>query len=213
MKKYLPYLLAGLVFLIFFAVSLSISQDNIRVFINQFGILAPLVIILLLLISYIIAPLSGMAVLFAGHTIIGQKVILYATIAAYISFITNFWIARIWGRSLVIKLVGKSGINKIDEFAKEYGVLSLLTFRIFMGHFHDLVSYAAGFTSIKFSTYIIASSLAAVPGTLLWLFLSRFAPNPISFVLLTFSISSTFLLLYLLLKKLRKIWKKTQKLT
>ncbi|TSC88452.1 MAG: hypothetical protein G01um101416_120 [Microgenomates group bacterium Gr01-1014_16] len=204
MKKFVPYIIGGFIFLIFFAVSLSISQDTVRAFISQFGVLAPVIFILLSLTSYIIAPLSGMPALFAGHVLFGQNVIIYATIAAYISFFTNFWIARIWGRSLVAKLVGKSGINKIDEYAKEYGILSLLSFRIFLGHFHDLVSYAAGFTSMKFSTYIITSSIAAIPGTLLLSYLSRFAPNPLSFILLTFSISSIFLLMYILFRKLIK---------
>lgn len=194
--------MTGLIFLIFFAVSLSISQDNIRTFISQFGVLAPVIFILLSLTSYIIAPLSGTPVLFAGHILFGQQVIIYATVASYISFITNFWITRIWGRSFVIKLVGKSSFDKIDKFTKSYGVVSLFTFRIFLGYVHDLISYAAGFTSMKFSTYLIISTLAAIPGTLLWYYLSQFASNSISFTLLSYSIGFVFLLIYISSSKL-----------
>ena len=107
MKKLYFLLPTVLVILAVYFLSRSISQDEIRIFVSQFGPYAPIIFILVTLPAYILAPLSGSPMLYAGYYIFGQKVILYSTIAAFISFAVNFWIARKWGRPIVEKLVGK----------------------------------------------------------------------------------------------------------
>lgn len=197
-----------LVFAIIYSLGKLIPEETLRDTINSAGIFAPIVFILISLITNIVAPLSGTPVIFVGYYAFGNNVIFLTTIAAYVSFIINFWVARIWGRPLVTKFVGIEAIYKIDSLAKNYGLVSLFFLRVFQGGIHDFVSYAAGLTNMKFSPYLITSLAASIPGTALWYFLSLQVTTPLAFsllsLLLTFVFSAIFILGNIIWRKRKK---------
>ncbi len=120
------------IFLILFLFSFAIPQTAVKSFIAQTGPFAPLVFIALNLISYILAPLSGSPILLIGYALFGEKAVIYSSIAAWISFTTNFFIARRWGRGAVTQLVGHQAIAKIDGLTAQYGMMryfSCVSFR------------------------------------------------------------------------------------
>lgn len=151
--------------IVLYVLSRNINQAKVVAFVNSFGIWAPIIYVVLLTATYVIAPLSGTAVFLAGFVLFGGSVkfVLLNYLAASISFVVNFQIARIWGRGVVGKFVGKSSMKKVDDFSDDYGEKSLLLLRLFQGHFHDFISYAYGLTKIKFSNYLIISLLAPIP--------------------------------------------------
>ncbi|KKR39509.1 hypothetical protein A2210_02650 [Candidatus Woesebacteria bacterium RIFOXYA1_FULL_40_18] len=142
-----------------------IGLEKIRGIIIQAGFWGPLVYILLHLLTHIVAPLQGTPIMFIGFAVFGKWTIIYTYIVALISSATNFWIARKLGRDIVIKLVGKEGMVKIDHIAVHEGPKALIIIRFFQGWISDFVSYASGLTSIKFSTYYIISALVPIPWT------------------------------------------------
>lgn len=207
-KKLIPLIITIILFGVIYLIGKSISEENIRQIINNAGPMGPVVFILLMLLTYILAPLSGTPVLFIGFYAFGQNVIFYASVAAFFASITNFWISRIWGRSIVKKLIGKEEVHKVDKFTQNYGLLALFISRIFLKGFHDIISYAAGLTSIKFSRYLLVSTIGMIPGVSIWYILASFIDDPVSFTIVTIFEIFIFSLLFsigsLIIKKYNK---------
>lgn len=122
-----------LIFAAIFLVSRSIPQENIRFFMAGLGILGPVVFVFLMMLTYIIAPVSASPLLFAGFYLFGRDVVIYSVAAAFISSIINFWIAKIWGRSPVEKFVGRKNIERLDKVTVDYGLQALFLIRVFQG--------------------------------------------------------------------------------
>jgi len=87
-------LIALFIFTVIFLLSGKIPPEAVQNFIKDWGILAPIPLIVLSLITYIFAPLSSIPVVIAGFYIYGPKSILFVSIAVWISYVTNFWISR-----------------------------------------------------------------------------------------------------------------------
>lgn len=204
------YFLVGflVVFVAIYLLSNSFSDQEIRTFLQKTGLWAPFFFILLYTLTYIVAPLSGSPFLFAGFYAFGINVIFLATASGFIASIINFWIARKFGRRLVVKVAGYENTKKIDKLVNRYGPFTLFLLRIFQGGVHDILSYAAGLTSMRFTNYIIASTLGMIPGTILWYLLSLQVETPIAFTILTvtlgFVLSVLFILGGLLFRKIKQ---------
>jgi len=146
----------------------QVPQQTIESFVRNAGPWAPIAYILIHQISYVIAPISGFPFLIAGFYLFGKTIVIYGYFVVTIGATINFWIARKWGRPLVSKFAGEGTLKKIDQLSKEYGILTLIALRMLQGGIGDFVSYAYGLTAMKFSTYIITTILATIPGSLLW---------------------------------------------
>lgn len=201
-KSYLPFLIGGIIILLIIFVSIRFPEETIREVIKNAGPFGIVVFVFLTWLTYVIAPISGSPFLFVGFYLFGQTVIIYSFIAAFIASITNFWIARVWGRTLVEKLAGSESLKKVDCLANNYGLQTLFFFRIFLGSFHDAISYAFGLTKIRFTPYLITSILGMVPGTFIWYLISLKVNNPLLFTALSVAIAYICLILYL-------VWRKT----
>jgi len=185
-----------------FAISLSIPREVVESSIKKAGVFAPIVYIFLTLLTFVIAPLSGAPLTYAGFYAFGHKVVFLSLIAAYIGSIVNFWIARKWGRDFVKKLVGKESVDKIDNIAKDYGIVSLAFLRVFQGSIHDFVSFAAGLTNMNFGSYFIVTIIASIPGTLLWYYISLTAKTPLGFVTIMWVFAGVCSFIFVVGKKL-----------
>ncbi|KKQ97288.1 MAG: hypothetical protein UT24_C0002G0037 [Candidatus Woesebacteria bacterium GW2011_GWB1_39_12] len=207
-KRVVPLLFIVVISLLLYLLSRSFSEKEIITFINDAGFFAPVVYILLTLLTLVIAPFSGTPIIFAGYYAFGQRVIFYSIVAAYISYVLNFWIARKWGRTIVGKFVGKEDMKKVDELTKDYGIVTLVFLRIFQGSINDFVSFAMGLTNMKFKIYLVVSLLASIPGTILWYYLSLNADTPAQFTIimlvLTLTLSFVFIMGSIFWKKFLK---------
>lgn len=168
-KKLLFYLLLiTLTFLAIFLLGTRFKTEDIISFVERAGFWAPVVYITIFASTHIIAPLSGTPVLFAGFALFGKTVSIYTYLATILSSTVNFWIARIWGRKLVVKFVGRKNMEKVDGFTNDYGIKSLILLRVLQGHLVDFISYAYGLTNIKFLPYFLISVLGHLPSFILW---------------------------------------------
>ncbi len=197
-----------MLFLFIYLVSVTFPEKVIRDFINDLGFMGPVVYVLLTLFSYIVAPLSATPVTYAGFYAFGANVIFLNTLATYISFVVNFWIARKWGRSIVKKLVGKADLARVDKLTSNYGLVTLVFVRIFQSSIGDFVSFAAGLTNMKFWPYLIISLIASVPGMLIWYSLSFYAKTPGQFVAIMLAVAGVFSAIFILGNEVKKLLKK-----
>lgn len=79
-----------------------------------------------------------------------------------------FYIARILGRDVAEKLTSRSGLAQIDTFFEKYRKKydSDLPSAAFVSF--DIVSYAAGLTSMSFSSFFIATGIGQLPATIVY---------------------------------------------
>ncbi|NIT04012.1 hypothetical protein GTO10_03740 [Candidatus Saccharibacteria bacterium] len=143
---------------------ISLNIEEIKAFVNSFGILGPLVLTALITLTIVISPIASLPFWFVSLALFGYLVTFLIIFAAHcFGSAINFKIAQKWGRPIVAKLVGKKGIEQIDEVTKIIGLKMLFIARLFGGASADYVSYAAGLTSMEFKPYLIISVFAAIP--------------------------------------------------
>jgi uncharacterized membrane protein YdjX (TVP38/TMEM64 family) len=153
------------VFVVIILVGSKLPEETIRETIQNAGSGGVILLIFFFWIANVFAPLSGSPFLFTGFYSYGQIVVVYAFVAAIVASITNYWIARIWGRTVVRKLAGEEGLNKMDGLTDNYGLRTLFIFRLFLKEFHDVISYAFGLTKLGFVPYFVVSTLGMIPAT------------------------------------------------
>jgi uncharacterized membrane protein YdjX (TVP38/TMEM64 family) len=173
-------------FVVFLAIATlainAIGVPQLQAFIQQAGPLAPLAYIALKALTYIFAPLtSGPIQVFAG-TLFGNVWlgVLYTLIGEVIGGSISFWIARKFGRPMVLRFVGKDGMKQVDDFYQNRlgGWQALAIARVVLFSFWDFLSYAAGLAPVKFRSYVWVSAVFGVLPTFLFVWLGdRFAGN------------------------------------
>ena len=143
----------------------KIIQENV----SSLGLLGPILIIIYMTLSHIVAPLAGTPGTVAALSLYGLgKAIIIVYVASLISATINFYIARKLGRYWVIKLAGKDSINRIDQITTVMGTKLLIIARIFGAPLYEFVSYAAGFTNISFKKYmLITATVSLIPGVVI----------------------------------------------
>jgi len=119
----------------------------------------------------------------------GISVVWYMAIASVLGFVTNFWIARKLGEPILRHLVDKQSISRVNKLVANYGRLSLLFSRVFLGGFNNVVSYAAGLTSMSFKDCFLISFFGIIPGTFVWFMLAKDADSPEEFTILSVGMS------------------------
>lgn len=190
-KKLILWLVVIILILLAFyliqRLTIQIDTQQIKEFIRSFGILGPIVLIILITATIIISPLVSLPLWFASLALFGfWLTCLFIIISNSIGSAVNFLIAQRFGRPVVAKLIGKKGIEKIDEITEIFGLKMLFITRLFGGASADYVSYAAGLTSMKFRPYLLISIFVAIPMVFLNVYLidKILALNPIYIVFL-----------------------------
>ena len=138
-------------------------------FIDEYGTYAMLVSAALMVFQSVMAPLPAFLITFANANLFGwwQGAILSWS-SAMLGACLCFYLSRILGRDVVEKLVSKAGLEHIDEFFKKYGKHSILIARLLPFMSFDIVSYAAGLTSMGFVPFFIATGLGQLPATIIY---------------------------------------------
>ncbi len=146
-----------LIFLpLFLRLSAFLASDELRRYIEALGPFGPLALIFYLIASHVFAPLAGTPALVVGVAVFGlAKTMLYIYLGSIVSAVICFFISRKFGRNLVRKFAGKRAMNKIDDFSQDSGVSALIFARIFGVSLFEFISYAAGLSTMKFSTYFV----------------------------------------------------------
>ena len=141
----------------------------VKDFVASYGGYAAAVSFALMILQSIAAPLSAFLITFANANLFGwwQGAILSWT-SAMAGAVVCFYIARILGRDVVEKLTSKAGLKQIDEFFEKHGRLSILIARLLPFISFDIVSYAAGLTSMSFGSFFIATGIGQLPATIVY---------------------------------------------
>lgn len=160
-------------FVIIFALTFFIDLSSVKDWVLAAGVWAPLLFILLKILTIVIPPLSGgplylLVGLFFGF----WPGILYVAIADFVGFTTAFSISRLLGQRIVMKIISQ----------KEGGTLHKIINHVSTpkGFFHayltlfampELLAYGAGLTKIRYRHFIsILSPLSWLLSSVIVLF-------------------------------------------
>lgn len=146
-----------------------VDVGAIKAYILSFGVWAPIISFLLMVFQSVAAPLPAFLITFANAGLFGwvRGAILSWT-GAMAGGILCFHISKIYGRNMVEKLTSKFALNEVDKFFDRYGNYAVLIARLLPFMSFDLVSYAAGLTSLGFWSFFWATGLGQLPATLVY---------------------------------------------
>ncbi len=146
-----------------------LDVEVIKEYILSFGIWAPIVSFLLMLFQSVAAPLPAFLITFANAALFGWvKGAILSWTSAMAGAILCYYIARIYGRNTAEKLTSKFALEEIDHFFEKYGKYAILIARLLPFISFDIVSYAAGLTSMSLWSFLWATGLGQLPATIVY---------------------------------------------
>ncbi|ELC8443834.1 TVP38/TMEM64 family protein [Clostridium perfringens] len=147
----------------------SMNLEMIKEYILSFGIWAPIISFLLMVLQSIIAPIPAFLITLSNAAIFGWiKGAILSWSSAMVGAALCFFIARGLGRDGVEKLTSKFALKDIDGFFERYGKHTILIARLLPFVSFDIVSYAAGLTSMSFWSFFVATGIGQLPATIIY---------------------------------------------
>ncbi|WP_333803580.1 TVP38/TMEM64 family protein [Sulfurospirillum sp.] len=147
----------------------SLDIEKIKEYILSFGVLAPLISFFLMVFQAIVAPLPAFLITFANAALFGW---LWGAALSWFSAMVGallcFYIAKFLGRDVVEKLTSKIALESVDAFFDKHGTYAILIARLLPFVSFDVVSYAAGLTSMRLRAFLIATGIGQLPATLVY---------------------------------------------
>lgn len=165
----------------YFAFFRGLTPEILRNYIGGFGYLAPFIYILcftILPIAFFPVPILALA---AGLLFGFLPGTIYTLIGAVLNSAIMFLMAKVLAKDAVTNLLQRklpenwsSFLFDLDE-KRGFGIIFIL--RLIPAMPYNLINYGAGLTSIKFSSYMLATILGILPGTLVFLNIGNQALN------------------------------------
>lgn len=147
----------------------KVDVEAVKAYILSFGIWAPIISFLLMVFQSIAAPLPAFLITFANAGLFGWvKGAILSWSSAMAGAVLCFYIAKFYGRAMVEKLTSKFALENIDEFFEKYGKYAILIARLLPFISFDIVSYAAGLTSMSFWAFFWATGIGQLPATIVY---------------------------------------------
>lgn len=141
------------------------DQEKTRAFINQYGVRAPFILIGLQILQIVFAPIPGHLLGFAAGFVFGAvKGTMLCLVGIVVGASITFWIARIFGRRLLLTFVSHEKMHRFDNYIIHKGpfvifVLLLMPF----SPIGDIIYYFSGLTAMPFLVYLIMVIIARIP--------------------------------------------------
>src|SRR5215813_8837206 len=149
-----------------FLVRLYVDKKFLKDTLRQWGILAPVLFMLLQALQVIISPIPGEATGFLGGYLFGEALgLIYSTIGLTVGSVVAFAIGRWLGAHYVRNLVKKETWDKLGFIVEAEG--AILCFMIFLipGLPKDMVCYLFGISPMPLWVFAAVSGLGRIPGT------------------------------------------------
>jgi uncharacterized membrane protein YdjX (TVP38/TMEM64 family) len=167
----------------------------------------------LVVISQIVAPLSGFAIVVGMAKIYGLPAAMGMLYLSYLTtFASNFFLARRFGRPLVLGIIGRTRLSKLSALTASPRPLYVILSRVLGYYYNDAISYIWGVTDIGFSRYYAVSIGATViPAAIEYAIVSQISlESPkglLLFYLSLFALSGVSLIGWLLVHRFRSALK------
>ncbi len=149
-----------------FFVRLYVDKHFLKQTLNDLGILAPVIFMLLQALQVIISPIPGEATGILGGFLFGQWLgLLYSTIGLTVGSLGAFGLGRWLGAHYVKNLVKEETWNKLGFIVEAEGAIVCFIVFLIPGLPKDIVCYLFGLSPMPFWVFAFVSTLGRVPGT------------------------------------------------
>ena len=140
------------------------NAAELRVWIAEFGIFAPLVFVFIQALQVVVAPIPGQVVaLVAGYLFGPFWGTVYSLTGVLIGSTVAFSLAKRYGRSFVEDILHEDVVNRFDEFVERVGAPGLFAFIIIPGLPDDAICFLSGLTPLRLRTFIAVISVGRLP--------------------------------------------------
>lgn len=152
-----------------FGAMTTFNMADLIAYIQSFGAGAVAVSFLLMILQAIVAPIPAFFITLANAAIWGwwQGALLSWT-SSMVGASLCFYIARILGRDVVVRLNSHAAVQQMERFFDRYGANAIVIARLLPFVPFDPVSYFAGLTSVKFWKFFVATGLGQLPATVVY---------------------------------------------
>ena len=144
------------------------DSRELRLWIRQFGVLAPLVFIGIQTLQVIVAPIPGQAVaLVAGYLFGSVPGTVYSFVGVMLGSAIAFSLSKRYGRPFVENVLHEDVLARFDGFVEEVGVIGLIIFVIIPGLPDDAVCFLSGLTKWRLRTFMVLIAVGRFPAYVL----------------------------------------------
>ena len=173
-----------------------------REYIAAYGPLAPIISALLMIFQSVAAPLPAFLITFTNGLLFG---VWWGTALSWSSAMLGaalcFFIARYFGRPVVVKLISETALASSDQFFERYGKHAVLIARLVPIVSFDVISYGSGVTSMGFLGFWLATGIGQLPATILYSYLGDEATGTIKILFWVFGIVVAISIVTVLVKR------------
>jgi uncharacterized membrane protein YdjX (TVP38/TMEM64 family) len=132
----------------------------------RFGVLGPVVFIVIQALQVIIAPIPGEITGLLGGFVFGQWLgFVYSTLGLTVGSLFAFGIGRWLGETFVRRAVSETLWRKLGFILDAEGTLLCFIIYLIPGLPKDIVCYLFGLSPMPFWVFAVASTLGRMPGT------------------------------------------------
>lgn len=183
------------------------SIDDLVDLIRNWGIGAPIVSILLMILQAFIAPIPSFLITGANGVVFGVVGgILISWVGAMLGAAGTFYLARVLGEDFVRRFEKSSGLmRKVDEISKKHGIKVIFVGRLLPFVSFDFLSYAAGLSTMKSWHFFIATGIGMIPGTVAYVLLGNEIIKYSRYSTQIFWITIIGVILFIIYTKIKKI--------
>ena len=176
-----------------------------REYIAAYGPLAPVISALLMIFQSVAAPLPAFLITFANGLLFG---VWWGAALSWSSAMLGaalcFFIARYFGRPVVVKLVSEPALASSDRFFDRYGKHAVLIARLVPIISFDVISYGSGLAGMGFLGFWLATGIGQLPATILYSYLGDEATGTIKILFWVFGIVIAISIVTVLIKRRSK---------
>jgi uncharacterized membrane protein YdjX (TVP38/TMEM64 family) len=161
---------AGGAWAVFRFTPLSLSQftpDKVKQFVQRFGVLSPLVFMIIYALRAVILVLPVGIMSLAGGLAFGKWLgTVYILIGATAGACLSFLMARYLGRGFIEKLgvMKKGRLKTFDQGVEKNGFRVILFVRLIPLFQYDAVNFGSGLSKMKFRDYFMGTLIGMIPG-------------------------------------------------
>jgi len=196
------FIISSFILFIYFDLPKKISVDGIKEFIQQMGTAAPLVYILIYILTSMIIFPSFLLSMSAGAMWGPYLGTFYTIVGATLASILPFLISKKLGREFVMHFFKNTKMELCDRFISKNGFLAVLIMRLIPLFAWEFVNYGSGLCGIRMRDYLLATFLGTIPASFAYNLIGASFGKPVDMVqiILIFSMVSIIALLTIFYK-------------
>ena len=141
---------------------------ELRLWLGQFGVFAPLVFVLVQTLQVVFAPIPGQALALVGGYLFGPvDGTAYSLAGVFLGSAIAFTLAKRHGREFVEETLQEDVVARFDGFVERVGFPGLVVFVVVPGLPDDAICFLAGLTRLRLRTFMLAIVVGRSPAYVL----------------------------------------------